>query len=148
MESADRSTERTTLRRARRDAEGLVVIMQGREVGVPSFVFVGVLIPVVLTIVRLGSGFSLDRWWMAVLVGLVSVAIGVGMSWILLRGTAMASRRIRLAAHERVGALWRSIGWCGTPPRDQSRMLAILGITLMVGVWIVLPALVGISLAG
>jgi hypothetical protein len=146
MEAEDRSPERTMLRRARRDAEGLVVIMQGRELGVPSFVFAGVLIPVAVTIARLASGFSFDRWWVAFLVGLVGVAIGVGMSWILLRGTAMASRRIRHGAHDRIAALWRSIGWCGEPPKDQSRSLAIVGITLMVGVWVVLPALVAISL--
>lgn len=146
MESQDRSPERTMLRRARRDAEGLVVIMQGRELGVPSFVFAGVLIPVVVTIARLASGFSFDRWWVALIVGLVSVAIGVGMSWILLRGTAMASRRIRHGAQERMNALWRSIGWCRELPKDQSRNLAIVGITLMVGVWIVLPALVALSL--
>jgi hypothetical protein len=35
----------------------------------------------VLTIVRLGSGFSLDRRWMAVLVGVISVAVAV---WIVL----------------------------------------------------------------
>lgn len=52
--------------------------------------------------------------------GLAGVAIGVGLSWILLHGTAMASRRIRLA---------------------------VVAITLMVGVWIVLPTLVAISLA-
>jgi hypothetical protein len=61
----------------------------------------------------------------------------------MLRGTAMASRRIRLATHERMKALWHSIGWCGESPKDQSRMLATLGIVLMVGVWIVLPTLVG-----
>jgi hypothetical protein len=146
MEAADRSTERTMLRRARRDAEGLVVIMQGREVGVPSFVFAGVLIPVVVTVLRLASGFSFDVWWVALLMGLVGVAIGVGLSWVVLRGTALASRRIRLAAHDRVAALWRSVGWCGEPPKDQSRTLAVVGITVMVGVWIVLPTLVAISL--
>lgn len=52
--------------------------------------------------------------------GLAGVAIGVGLSWILLNGTAMASRRI---------------------------LLAVVAITLMVGVWIVLPTLVAISLA-
>lgn len=79
--------------------------------------------------------------------GLAGVAIGVGLSWILLHGTAMASRRIRLAAGERLSALCESVGWCGLPPRDQSRQLAVVAITLMVGVWIVLPTLVAISLA-
>jgi hypothetical protein len=58
----------------------------------------------------------------------------------------MAGRRIRLATNERMHALWRSIGWCGEPPKDRSRMLAVLGIVLMVGVWIVLPTLVGLAL--
>jgi hypothetical protein len=146
IESADLSPERKVLRRARRDAEGLVVVMQGRELGIPSFVFAGVLIPVVLTVTRLASGFSSHDWWVALIIGLVGVAIGVGLSWVMLRGTAMASRRIRLATHERMNALWSSIGWCGEPPKDQSRTLAIVGIVLMVGVWIVLPTLVGLAL--
>jgi hypothetical protein len=148
MEAADLSPERKVLRRARRDAEGLVLIMQGRELGIPSFVFAGVLVPVVLTIARVASGFSSHDWWVALVIGVVGVAIGVGLSWVMLRGTAMASRRIRLATHERMNALWRSIGWCGEPPKDQSRMLATLGIVLMVGVWIVLPTLVGLALLG
>ena len=148
MEAADLSPERKVLRRARRDAEGLVLIMQGRELGVPSFVFAGVLVPVVLTIARVASGFSSHDWWVALVIGIVGVAIGVGLSWVMLRGTAMASRRIRLATHERMNALWHSMGWCGEPPKDQSRMLATLGIVLMVGVWIVLPTLVGLALLG
>jgi hypothetical protein len=79
MEAADLSRERKLLRRARRDAEGLVVIMQGREVGVPSFVFAGVLIPVVVTVARLASGFSLHSWWVALAIGLVGVAGGSGL---------------------------------------------------------------------
>jgi hypothetical protein len=39
------------------------------------------------------------------------------------------------------------VGWCGNPPRDQSRKLALIGIVVMVGVWIVLPILVGLSFA-
>ena len=148
MESVDLTPERKMLRRARRDAEGLVQIMQGRELGIPSFVFAGVLIPVVLTVARVASGFSSHDWWVALAIGVVGVAIGVGLSWVMLRGTAMASRRIRLATHERMHALWHSIGWCGAPPKDQSRMLAVLGIVLMVGVWIVLPTLVALALLG
>ena len=65
----------------------------------------------------------------------------------MLRGTAMASRRIRLAAREPLNELWDSIGNCGRPPRDQSRSFAFVAISLMVGVWIVLPTLVAIAIA-
>lgn len=59
----------------------------------------------------------------------------------------MASRRIRLAVHEPLDAVWTSIGSCGRPPRDRSRTFAAVAITLMVGVWIVLPTLVAVAIA-
>jgi hypothetical protein len=59
----------------------------------------------------------------------------------------MAARRIRLATRHPLDELWDSVGNCGRPPRDQSRSFAYVAITLAVGVWIVLPALVAIALA-
>ena len=147
MESVDDSTESKLLRGARIDAQGLVEIMRSREVGVPSFVFAGLLIPLAASIWRLADGFTFDSWWVAMLVGLAGVTIGVGLSWIVLRGTAMASRRIRLATREPLHALWETVGSCGNPPRDQSRAFAFVAIGLMVGVWIVLPTLIALALA-
>ena len=57
----------------------------------------------------------------------------------------MASSRIRLSVREPLKELWTSVGNCGNPPRDHSRQFAIVGITLTVGVWIVVPTLVGLS---
>ncbi len=147
LEAEANSRELKLLRPARFDAQALVTIMRSREIGVPSFVFAGLLIPLAASIWRLGSGFTFDSWWLAAMVGLLSIAFGVGLSWIILRGTAMASRRIRLAAHDPLETLWDSVGWCGRPPKSQARKFAIVAIVLMVGVWIVLPALVAITLA-
>jgi hypothetical protein len=147
MEALDDSDELKLLRPARFDAQGLVEIMRSREIGVPSFVFAGLLIPLAASIWRLADGFAFDSWWVALLVGLAGVAVGVGLSWIVLRGTAMASRRIRLAAHEPLRELWASVGSCGGPPRDQSRSFAFVAIGLMVGVWIVVPTLVALAVA-
>lgn len=147
LQAPGNSTELELLRPARFDASALVEIMRSREIGVPSFVIAGLLIPLGATLWRIGSGFTFDRWWVAALVGLAGAAVGVGLSWVVLRGTAMASRRIRLATREPLQELWLSVGWCGKPPVDRSRTFAIVAITLMVGVWIVLPALVGIALA-
>jgi len=82
-----------------------------------------------------------------VLVGLVGVAVGVGLSWVVLRGSAMASNRIRLSTRQPVQAVWDSVGNCGRPPRDGTRKFAAVSIVLMAGVWIVLPALVALALA-
>ena len=147
MESPGDSQELKLLRPARLDAQGLVEIMQSREIGVPSFVIAGLFIPLAASIWRLAGGFRFESWEIAAAVGLAWVAVGLGLSWIILRGTAMASRRIRLVAHGQLTALWQSIGNCGEPPRDQSRGFASIAIALAVGVWIVLPALVAITLA-
>ena len=147
MEAISDSTEFKLLRPARFDAQGLVEIMRSREIGVPSFVVAGLLIPLAATLWRLANGFRFDSWWVALLVGLGGIAVGLALSWVILRGTAMASRRIRLATGEPLAALWDSLGNCGRPPRDQSRAFAFVAITLAVAVWIVLPTLVALALA-
>jgi len=147
MEAPSNSTELKLLRPARFDAQALVEIMRSREIGVPSFVIAGVLLPIVATTWRLMSGFRFDNWWVAVVVGAVGVAIGVGLSWVVLRGTALASSRIHLSVREPLQVVWDDIGHCGRPPKDGCRKFAIIAIVLMVGVWIVLPAIVALALA-
>lgn len=147
MEATSDSTELKLLRPARFDANSLVEIMRSREIGVPSFVIAGLLIPLGATIWRLMTGFTFGEWWLATVVGLVGVAVGVGLSWIVLRGSAMASKRIRLSTREPLQSVWDSVGSCGRPPRDGTRKFATISIVLMAGVWIVLPALVALALA-
>ena len=83
----------------------------------------------------------------ATIAGLAGTLVVALASWAILRGAAMASRRIRLAATEPLAALWAAIGWCGHPTRDQSKKLALVAIGLTVLAWIVLPVAVGIALA-
>jgi hypothetical protein len=147
MEAPSNSVELKLLRPARFDAQALVEIMRSREIGVPSFVIAGVLLPIVATTWRLMSGFRFENWWVAVVVGVAGVAIGVGLSWVVLRGTALASSRIHLSVREPLQVVWDDIGHCGRPPKDGCRKFAIVAIVLMVGVWIVLPAIVAVALA-
>jgi hypothetical protein len=146
MQAESGSEELRLLRPARFDAQALVEITKGREIGVPTFVIGGLLIPVGLSIWRLASG-TVREWWIALLAGTIGVAIGLVISWIVLRGAALASRRIRLSVTQPLDDLWRSVGNCGSPPKDQSRRFTIVAITLTLGVWIVLPLLVTLSLA-
>ena len=146
MQSEGGSRELELLRPARFDAQALVEITKGREIGVPTFVIGGLLIPAGLSVWRLASG-TVREWWIALLVGAVGVAVGLLMSWFVLRGAALASRRIRLSVRQPLNELWQSVGSCGGPPRDQSRRFAVIAISLTLGVWIVLPLLVSLSLA-
>lgn len=147
LESEVGSLERDALARARSDAQALVEITKSRELGIPTFVLGGLLIPAALSLWRLASGFTFEHWWVAVIVGTAGVAAGLAISWIALRGAALASRRIRLSVREPLRTLWESVGHCGRPPRDRSRRFTIVAISLTIGVWIVLPLLVTLSLA-
>ena len=146
MQSEGGSRELELLRPARFDAQALVEITKGREIGVPTFVIGAVLIPAGLSIWRLATG-TVREWWIALLVGAVAAVVGFAISWFVLRGAALASRRIRLSLAQPLAELWRSVGDCGSPPKDHSRRFAIVAITLTLGVWIVLPLLVTLSLA-
>ena len=121
--------------------------MQSREIGVPSFVLAGLLLPLGATIWRLMSGFRFDSPVVAVVVGLLGVAIGVGLSWVVLRGCALASARIHLSVREPLPVVWEDIGSCGRPPKPGVRTFAFVAIVLMVAVWIVLPLLVALAFA-
>ncbi len=147
MEAPSNSAALKLLRPARFDAQALVEIMKSREIGVPSFVLAGILIPLTATVLRLASGFTFADWRVAALVGLCGIAIGVGLSWVVLRGTALASDRIRLSVRRPLRVVWEDIGNCGSPPKDGCRTFAIVAIVLTVGVWIVLPTLVALALA-
>jgi hypothetical protein len=146
MQTPPSTDIRRMLRRARLDAEGLIIVSSRREIGLPSFVLGGLLIPVFVSIGRLASG-SVRSPVQAAIAGAIGTLVVLFISWIILRGAAMASRRIRLASTEPLAALWKTIGWCGRPTRNQSSKLAFVAIALTVLAWIVLPVAVGIALA-
>ncbi|CAN5294447.1 hypothetical protein BH09ACT13_BH09ACT13_12990 [soil metagenome] len=147
MEATDDSPEQQLLQQARLDGQALVEITRSRELGVPTFVLGGLLIPAGLSLWRLASGFTFEHWWTAVLAGAAAVLVGLGISWIVLHGAALAGRRIRRSVGEPLRELWLTVGACGFPPKDRSRRFAVVAISLTVGVWIVLPLLVTLSLA-
>jgi hypothetical protein len=146
MEAESDSSELKLLRPARFDANAMVEIFSTRELGVPSFVIAGLLIPLGATVWRLMTG-TVENLWIAVAMGAAGVAIGVGLSWIVLRGSAMAGNRIHVSVREPLDTLWDDVGNCGRPPKDGSRRFAIVAIVLMAGVWVVLPAAIALAFA-
>jgi hypothetical protein len=146
MQTTPGTPERRLLRRARLDAEGLVTVFQRAGLGVPTFVIGGVAVPVVVSVGRLATG-ALDSPAQAAIVGVVGALVVALAAHVILSGTAMASRRIRLATAGPLGELWRAIGWARKPPRDQSRTFATVAITLTSIAWLVIPAAIGFALA-
>ena len=96
----------------------------------------------VATSARLGQGIASDSWRVALATSIAGCVVFVAISWVILRGAAMASRRIRLVARGPIEALWEVVGSAGRPPSDHSRKFAVVAITLTFAGWIVIPAAV------
>lgn len=139
------SPERVELNRARTDAERMVDALKAREIGVPTFVIAGVLLPIAASIGS-ATGLLTDEWF-AGGIGVAGVVIAFLLSWFVIRGAAMASRRIRLTTAAPLETLWNTVGWCGRPPQDQSRTFVIVAVGITLCSWIVLPVLLAIAFA-
>jgi hypothetical protein len=143
-QSLPESKARLELSRARRDGDRMVEALRARELGVPTFLVAGAIVPVVAAISR-ATGLLHSTLWSTV-IGAAGALVALAASWVILRGTALASRRIRLATAAPSRALWDAIGWCGSPPRDQTRTFVFVAVGLTIGAWIILPVLVAIAL--
>jgi hypothetical protein len=139
------SEERRELHRARLDAERMVEALETRELALPAFLLGGAALPVFASLGRITGLF--ESTVVASIIGVVGALVALAASWMILRGAALASRRIRLATRAPLQALWASIGWNGKPPKDSTRTFVLVSIGLTLGCWILVPILVGIALA-
>jgi hypothetical protein len=89
------SEERRELARARRDADRMVDALQTRELGLPTFLVGAAVLPVLASVGR-ATGILQSTLWGTV-IGVAGMLIALAASWVILRGAALASRRIRLA---------------------------------------------------
>jgi hypothetical protein len=137
--------ERRELRRARMDADRMVDALQTKELALPAFLIGGAALPIFASLGRVTG--ILERTPVAVAIGVAGMLIALAVSWVILHGAALASRRIRLATRAPLATLWDTIGWCGQPPKDQARTFVIVSVGLTLGCWIFVPLLVAIGLA-
>lgn len=145
IQSPPGSPERLELNLARTDAERMVDALKAREIGLPTFVVGAALVPIVAALGR-ATGLLESTTWATVL-SIVGMIVALLASWVLLRGAALASRRIRLATSGPAETLWATIGWCGRPPRDRSRTFVLVSVGLTIGAWIIVPVLIAIAVA-
>ena len=145
IQSLPGSDERRELTRARRDAERMVDALQTRELGVPTFLVAGAAVPLLAALGR-ATGLLQSTLWGSV-IGVAGMLVALAASWVILRGAALASRRIRLATKAPAQTLWSTIGWCGKPPKDQTRTFVLVSVGLTVAAWMIIPVLVAVALA-
>lgn len=132
---------RMVLVRARLDAERARDAYREKPGGLPTFLVGGAAVSSLAQASRGGVTAAAGSRAGAVVAVVVTFVLLAVASWVILRGAAVARRRIRLTMDRPLAALWETIGWCGRPPQDPARAFAMVAIVLTVVGWVVLPLL-------
>ena len=71
------------------------------------------------------------------------LSVGLGLFWCVLKAAGIARSRARIALDGSFKALYEVIGDAGNPPKDQSKLFAVIASILLVAIWIVVPGVLG-----
>ncbi len=138
--NADRSDPaRRMLMRARMEMERLLPGFKRNALGVSAFVLGGAVLSTLLRWAQVALTAALADLWGKILATVLLGLLIVGLAWIILRGAAVARRRIQLTLDGPIHALWETIGRCGEPPTDPSRTFALIAIILALLPWLLIP---------
>ena len=130
---------RHMLRRARGHAELVAEGFKKNPVGVPTFLLGGAVFSTAISAASRAVVDSVDNRWARLVLSFALVALLGAVSWVILRGAAVARRRIVLTTERPFRALYETIGRCGNPPKDQSKQFALIAMILLGISWIFIP---------
>ncbi len=137
--------QRRLLTRARIHMQRLTPGFKRNPLGIPTFLVGGAVISTLFQFTATAITTALSSRWSRVVAIVILGLLIAGVAWVILRGAAVARRRIRLTTGPPLDALWQTIGRCGEPPRDQARVIALVALILTFLPWIVIP--VGLLIA-
>jgi len=125
--------------RARIDAERVATTYKGNPIGVPTFLLGGAVISGGASGFRIVADAAVGSRLAAGLAVAAAFIVLGALSWMILRGAAVAHHRIRMTVHEPLKALWETIGRCGNPPEDDAQQFAVYAVILTVIGWLLIP---------
>ena len=143
--TAPNTREATMLRRARMHADRVAVGYKGRALGLPTFLLGGAIVSSIFGVLRATGEWVRSNRVLTVSASLVILPVLLGAAWCVLRGAAIARKRIHLTTEVPMKALYETLGGCGRPPKDDANKFALLSLVAMAVAWVVIP--VGIVLA-
>ncbi len=113
--------------------------------GVPAFLLGGAVLSGVVRAIQGLIASAVESWYTQTAATVILAGFIAAAAWIILRGAAVARRRISLTMDGPLDALWETIGRCGAPPKDPSRVIAVVAIALALIPWVLLPLGLGIG---
>lgn len=119
------------LTRARITTERIRPGFKRSKLALPAFLFGGaILSPVIGVLQNAITGLRNDTVRIVLLIVLFLVLTAV--SWVLVKGSAVARRRINLTAEQPMQGLYEVIGRCGSPPGNMSTVFAVISLVLTI----------------
>jgi hypothetical protein len=130
---------RMTMIRNRLDVERALPSYKKSGGGIPTFLVGGAAVSSVSQ-VALGGATAVGGSGVGIAAATVAAFLLLaGASWVILRGAAVARRRIKVSLDRPLQALWETIGSCGKPPKDSARTFAALAIVITIVGWLAIP---------
>ena len=134
--------ERRPLARARIAMSRVEPDLGGGQAGLPRFLVGGAAVSGLASLGRqLGD---LDGRVAIAIPAVTAFAVFAAVSWVLVRGAAVAHRRTALILRAPLVELWDAVGNCGRPPQDDSTTIAAVGIVITAVGWFVVPFVVAL----
>jgi len=136
---------RHQLRRARIHADLVGEGFKKNPLGVPSFLLGGALISSLISGVVNGASSATGNKLGWFIIGGVLLVLSTVASWVIIRGAAVARRRIVLTTEKPFKALYETIGRCGNPPGDAAKQFALIAMIILIVGWALVPILAGVG---
>lgn len=136
---------RHQLRRARLHADLVGEGFKKNPLGVPSFLLGGALISSLIGAVVDGATSAADNKLGWLILGGALLVLSTVASWVIIRGAAVARRRIVLTTERPFKALYETIGRCGNPPGDSAKQFALIAMIILIVGWALVPLVAGIG---
>ena len=129
---------------ARIQMERLSPGFKRNALGAIAFLAGGAAISGIANAAASGARAALSNLWTEIAATVLLGLVIAGLAWTVVRGAAVARRRIQLTLDGPINALWQTIGRCGTPPKDPSQVFALIGIMLAAIPWVAIPIFLGV----
>lgn len=134
------SETKSLLKQGRKDVDR---VKEGYDrdspLGLPTFLLGGAVLSTAAGALGTAVDAVTNSQVLILLAACLTIGIFLGGAWAILRGAAVGRKRIAITTERPMQELFRVVGNCGEPHRDQARLFAGIALVLMVLVWVVVP---------
>jgi hypothetical protein len=132
------------LRRAWFQVEKVSPNYEGKSLGLPTAVAGGAFASSLTGLFSKVGGHSAQNRWIFLALAVIVYALLFALGYGVIKGAAIARRRIKMALDQPLHNLWTVVGAAGNPPKDQSATLAMWALIVMGITAVVVPVVASV----